>query len=85
MGYVIVDAEGGVLRQHSGMTEESVEKYSALVRDLSGRARHVVRDLNPTNDLRCMRLKTSNVEILVAPHAKFTVIVIQRWRPSTES
>ena len=83
-GYLIVDAEGTVLRKHADMSAADVKKYSSLIRDLSGRARHVVRDLNPTNDLRCMRLKTSNVEILVAPHAKFTVVVIQRWKPAVD-
>jgi len=36
-----------------------------------------VRDIDPTNDLVFLRIKTKHEEIMVAPDKDFTLIVIQ--------
>lgn len=46
---------------------------------------HVVRDLDPRDNLEFLRLRGTNTEILVAPGqtkagSKFSVIVIQKWK-----
>eukprot|EP00884_Botryococcus_braunii_P015608 jgi/Botrbrau1/2730/Bobra.0164s0010.1 len=40
-------------------------------------ARNMVRDLNPQNDLKFLRIRSSKQEIMVAPHADFVLVVIQ--------
>lgn len=40
-------------------------------------ARSVVRDLDPSNDLTFLRIRSKKHEILVAPDKEFLLIVIQ--------
>lgn len=47
-GYVIVDSEGAVLRQSKGMNNETAAKYGMEMMRLTQKARHVVRDLDPS-------------------------------------
>lgn len=44
---------------------------------LSDKARNVVRDLDPSNDLTFFRVQSDKREIMVAPDKNFTLIVIQ--------
>ena len=49
---------------------------------LAKSARHVTRDLNPNDDLKNLRIKTSKKELLVSHDKDFIVIVIQEWMPA---
>lgn len=42
-------------------------QYAGLVHQLTGKARTTVRDLDPTNDLSFLRLRTTKNEIMIAP------------------
>ena len=42
-------------------------QYSGLITQLSDMARSVVRDLDPTNDLTFLRVRSKKHEILIAP------------------
>lgn len=42
-------------------------QYAGLIGQLSDKARSVVRDLDPTNDLTFLRIRTKKHEIMVAP------------------
>lgn len=44
---------------------------------LAGRAKHVTRDLNPNDDLKNLRIKTSRKELIISHDDDFIVIVIQ--------
>lgn len=44
---------------------------------LSDKARSVVRDLDPGNDLTFLRIRSKKHEIMVAPDKDFILIVIQ--------
>ena len=46
-GYVIADKNGAVLRRHPHMDTASAERYSSFMKELTTKARGVVRDLNP--------------------------------------
>lgn len=82
-GYVIVDSEGAVLRQSKGMNNETAAKCGMEMMRLTQKARHVVRDLDPSNDLQFFRLKATEREILAAPGEGFLVIVIQNVGQTT--
>lgn len=66
------------------MTQEMAEKYSAAMMSLAAQARSVVRDLNPKNELRYLRVRAKKHEIMVAFDVQFVVIVIQRWTAAAE-
>jgi len=59
------------------------ESYSAAMQELGKKARNVVRDLDPTNDLRYLRVRAKRHEVLVAVDNEFLVIIIQRWTASS--
>lgn len=52
-------------------------QYAGLISQLSDKARSVVRDLDPTNDLTFLRIRSKKHEIMVAPDKEFILIVIQ--------
>ena len=52
-GYVICSKQGQVLRSLPSMTQAQAEIYADFMSQLSRKARGVVRDLNPKNELRC--------------------------------
>mmetsp|Transcript_89604 Transcript_89604/g.249193 ORF Transcript_89604/g.249193 Transcript_89604/m.249193 type:complete len:104 (-) Transcript_89604:244-555(-) len=80
-GYVIMNNEGEVLRKLPSMSNEKAKEYGEEIYNLARKARHVVRDINPQNDLMYFRLRTKELEIMVAPGEDFMVVVIQRWTP----
>ena len=47
------------------------------VHQLAQKARSIVRDLDPSNDLTFLRIKTKQNEIMVAPDKDFMLIVVQ--------
>lgn len=46
------------------------------------RAVHVVRDLDPSDSLNFVRLKTANKELMIGVDNEYTVIIQQRWTPA---
>jgi dynein light chain roadblock-type len=48
------------------MTQEKAEQYSEAMMNLSSQARSVVRDLNPKNELKYLRVRAKRHEIMVA-------------------
>lgn len=42
-------------------------QYAGLIQQLADKARSVVRDLDPSNDLMFLRMRTKKHEIMVAP------------------
>lgn len=59
------------------MDNQSTVLYTKLMTRLSDKARNVVRDLDPSNDLTFFRVQSDKREIMVAPDKNFTLIVIQ--------
>ena len=64
--YVIADRHGNVLRRHPQMQLAEAEKYATYMKELTTKARGVVRDLNPKNDLQFMRIRVKKAELLIA-------------------
>jgi dynein light chain roadblock-type len=52
-------------------------QYSVLISSLSKRAKSIVRDLDPTNELTYLRIKSRKHEVLVAPDDDYILIVVQ--------
>ncbi len=52
-------------------------QYASSIMRLAAKARSVVRDLDPQNDLTFLRIRSKKHEIMVAPDNEFLLIVIQ--------
>lgn len=48
-----------------------------LVSSLATRAKSIIRDLDPTNELTYLRIKSKKHEVLVAPDEEYILIVVQ--------
>jgi len=79
-GILIVNAEGIPIR--STLDPALTTQYAAHITQLSAKARSVVRDLDPTNDLTFLRIRSKKHEIMVAPDKEYLLIVVQN--PSAE-
>ena len=83
MGLLIVDENGKILRttmksdsKDSGLLPQPLQ-LAQKVTALAKKARSVVRDLNPHNDLTFFRVRAKNKqEILVAPDKNLFLIVL---------
>ena len=84
LALVLVDGKGAILRQSKGISAADAAKYASEVLRLTQKARHVVRDLDPKNDLELMRLRAKDREILAAPGDDFLVIIVQKWRAASD-
>lgn len=61
----------------STLDNTTTVQYAGLMSQLSDKARSVVRDLDPSNDLTFLRVRSKKHEIMVAPDKDFLLIVIQ--------
>ena len=50
---------------------------STQVSGITTQAKSVVRDLDPVNDLRFLRMRSNKTEILIAPDEDYILIVLQ--------
>ena len=81
MGLLIVDENGKVLRttMNTQDKDQNPLQIAQKVTALAKKARSVVRDLDPHNDLTFFRVRGKNKqEILVAPDKHLFLIVLQK-------
>lgn len=74
-GVIVVNSEGITVK--STLENSLSVQYSVLISQLSERAKSIVRDLDPANELTYLRIKSRKHEILVAPEDDFILIVVQ--------
>ncbi|XP_037951473.1 dynein light chain roadblock-type 2 [Teleopsis dalmanni] len=75
VGTIVVNNEGIPVK--STLDNTTTVQYAGLISLLAEKARGVVRDLDPSNDLTFLRLRSKKHEIMVAPDKDFILIVIQ--------
>ncbi|XP_025413602.1 dynein light chain roadblock-type 2 [Sipha flava] len=75
IGTIVVNSEGIPIK--STLDNSTSVQYAGLIQQLADKARSVVRDLDPSNDLMFLRMRTKKHEIMVAPDKEFIMIVIQ--------
>ena len=61
---------------------EDAEEMGATFKLVAKRAAHVVRDLDPSDSLNFVRLRTANKELMIGVDNEYTVIIQQRWTPA---
>ena len=88
MGLLIVDENGKVLRTTMNTTgdkdQPNPRQIAAKITDLAKKARSVVRDIDPQNDLTFFRVRTKKSEVMVAPDKNLFLIVLQATVPKEE-
>ncbi|KAL7286320.1 hypothetical protein TKK_0019278 [Trichogramma kaykai] len=75
VGTIIINADGIPIR--TTMDNTTTVQYAGLVSQLAEKARSVVRELDPTNDLSFLRVRSKKNEVLISPDKEFTLIVVQ--------
>ena len=74
-GIVIVNNEGIPIR--TTLDHDKTVQHAALISILTIKAKSVIRDLDPLNDLVFLRIRSRKHEILVAPDKDYILIVLQ--------
>lgn len=78
-GFIIVNHEGIAIRHSFEDNDRGLAiQYAGLLQQLAQKAKSAIRELEPTNDLVFIRLRSKKHEILVAPEKDFLLIVIQQ-------
>jgi len=75
IGILIFNSDAIPIR--STMDAAVATKTAGMVAPLIGKARSMVRDLDPQNDLTFVRIRSKKHEILVAPEKDFCLVVVQ--------
>ncbi|GMT14448.1 hypothetical protein PFISCL1PPCAC_5745, partial [Pristionchus fissidentatus] len=75
VGVIVMDNAGRAIR--STLDDEQTAQYSALLQTLCERAKGAIRELDSTNDLTFLRLRTKKNEILIAPDKEHLLAVIE--------
>ena len=76
VGLLVLDSNNKIMHKQFNKSVDP-EKYADKLPPLIERARCLVRDLDPTNDLTFLRIRTDKIEIMVAPDDDYLLIVIQ--------
>lgn len=75
LGSIVTNNEGVVIR--STMDNSTTQLYLANCTSLAQMARCAIRDLDPQNDLKFLRVRSRKFEIMIAPEADYSLIVVQ--------
>jgi len=75
VGTIVVNSEGIPIK--TTLDNTTTVQYAGLISALADKARSVVRDLDPSNDLTFLRIRSKKHEIMVAPDKEFLLLVIQ--------
>ncbi|KAH8405090.1 hypothetical protein KR222_000913, partial [Zaprionus bogoriensis] len=75
---IVMDSLGKPMR--STVSQRRTFNYANQLMALATMARNVVRDLDPSNDVTFMRLRSESLEVHLNVGNEFIVVVIQRLR-----
>jgi dynein light chain roadblock-type len=74
---VCVNSEGVNVRPPKNMGPDLAAAFAKHVKQLADKARSVVRDLDPQNDLKFMRIRSRDQALMIANHDNFLFAVVQ--------
>ena len=75
IGTIVVNYDGIPIK--STMDNHTTTQYSGLINQLVDQAKAMFKEIDPSNDLTFMRLRTRKHEIMVAPDRDYLLIVVQ--------
>ncbi|KAI5704890.1 dynein light chain roadblock-type 2 [Diaphorina citri] len=74
-GVIVINGDGIPIK--TTLDNQTTVQYAGLVSQLVDKAKSVVREIDATNDLTFLRLRSKKNEIMIAPDKQFILIVIQ--------
>ncbi|EUD69863.1 dynein light chain roadblock-type [Plasmodium vinckei petteri] len=75
VGVLVVNNEGLIIK--STFDQQQSDLHASLLTQLSTKARDIIRELDPQNDISFLRLRSKKHEIMIAPDKDYTLIVVQ--------
>ncbi|ETN70523.1 hypothetical protein RB195_020881 [Necator americanus] len=75
VGVIVMDSSGRAIR--STLDDESTARHTALLQQLCEKSKSVIRELDGSNDLTFLRLRTKKNEIMIAPDKDYLLAVIE--------
>ncbi|XP_041375752.1 dynein light chain roadblock-type 2-like [Gigantopelta aegis] len=75
MGIIVINQEGIPIR--TTLDNSTTVQCAGLIHQLTAKAKSVIRDIDPQNDLTFLRLRSKKHEIMVAPDNDYMLIVMQ--------
>eukprot|EP00036_Acanthoecidae_sp_10tr_P000516 CAMPEP_0182940646 /NCGR_PEP_ID=MMETSP0105_2-20130417/47632_1 /TAXON_ID=81532 ORGANISM="Acanthoeca-like sp., Strain 10tr" /NCGR_SAMPLE_ID=MMETSP0105_2 /ASSEMBLY_ACC=CAM_ASM_000205 /LENGTH=159 /DNA_ID=CAMNT_0025080157 /DNA_START=63 /DNA_END=540 /DNA_ORIENTATION=+ len=75
LGVIIMNKDGVPIK--TTLDQATTVQYCTHLSNLSAQTRTSVRDIDPTNELSFLRIRSLKHEILVAPHDEYLLAVIQ--------
>jgi dynein light chain roadblock-type len=77
-GFIIVNKEGIPIRHSFDDSDRGLAiHYAGLLQHMAMKTKSAIKQLDPSNDLDFLRLRSKKHEILVAPEQDYLLIVIQ--------
>ncbi|EDO39602.1 predicted protein [Nematostella vectensis] len=76
MGWLVINNQGEPIK--SSMDIPTTQLYASEFAPLAHFAHSAVRDMDPQNELRFIRVRTNKMEFMVAPDNEYLLIVIQK-------
>ena len=73
---IITGPDGSVVRSNLENKSE-VSRFTNSIGDLVDKARSIIRDVDPSNDMTLLRFTLRKHDIIIAPGKNFRIIVIQ--------
>ncbi|CAL1287840.1 unnamed protein product [Larinioides sclopetarius] len=75
MGIIVLNTDGIPIK--STMDNNSTIEYAGLITHLLDKARQTVKEMDNTNELTFLRVRSKKNEILIAPDKEYMMIVVQ--------
>uniref|UniRef100_F1LH79 Dynein light chain roadblock n=1 Tax=Ascaris suum TaxID=6253 RepID=F1LH79_ASCSU len=75
VGVIIMDSLGRAIR--STMDEEATSRHCSRLQQLCVKSVNVIRELDPSNDLTFLQLRTKKHEIMIAPDNDYLLAVVR--------
>lgn len=75
LGIIILNVDGVPIK--STMDNATTVQYAGLITQLADKARRTIKDIDSTNDLTFLRVRSKKHEIMIAPDKEYLLIVIQ--------
>lgn len=75
---IVVNSEGIPIK--TTLDNSTTVQYAGLLHQLTSKARSVVRDIDPQNDLTFLRIRSKKHEIMVAPgkSTRFKIVSLEK-------
>ncbi|EFO86275.1 CRE-DYRB-1 protein [Caenorhabditis remanei] len=75
VGIIVVDSAGRVI--HSTIDSDATQSHTAFLQQLCEKTKASIRELDSSNDLTFLRLRTKKNEIMIAPDKDHVIMVIK--------